>query len=589
MTSSTPPKRHRVLRSISAVAAAAVLVVSVGGYAAARRYDSKISRVSVVSSLMGTGANSDETGVSLEPMNVLVAGIDSREGLTREQEAQWHLGHADYGNQTDTIMVVHIGRDAKHVTVVSLARDSLVTIPEYKDSDGTVHKAHHDKINAAYTLGGASLLVRTVEQATGIPINHFVGVSFLGFMGMVDAVDGVEVCLAEPIKDNPKYTALDLPAGRSTIKGVMALSFVRARHVGTDFGRQKRQQQFMAGLLKKATSLGIVTNPLRLDSFVSAAAESLQVDDSLGRGQILALATKFAGIKLDQIEFASLPIADDNFTDPETGKGGYVTWKSEGSKKIFNAIIKDEGLIVSGKTPASGAVAPSSPEAIEVKVLNGSGTTGAGKEASAQLQAAGFKLVAPAGSATGSDKAKTVIHYPASQVAALPTMVATFPDAEFIPTNDGSKVFVITIGKSFTSVPTPIEVVAGGVDPNGIQVKVLNGSGSGGVATAAAEQLAAIGFTLAGTPGKSPLEPAGPTYIRFDPANAAQLATMVRAFPDAYLIGVPGQGSAFEVTVGADFKNVVDPAVPVSSSSATDPSDISIEQKPVVASSTTCQ
>ena len=245
MTSSTPPKRHRVLRSISAVAAAAVLVVSVGGYAAARRYDSKISRVSVVSSLMGTGANSDDSGVSLEPMNVLVAGIDSREGLTREQEAQWHLGHADYGNQTDTIMVVHIGRDAKHVTVVSLARDSLVTIPEYKDSDGTVHKAHHDKINAAYTLGGASLLVRTVEQATGIPINHFVGVSFLGFMGMVDAVDGVEVCLAEPIKDNPKYTALDLPAGRSTIKGVMALSFVRARHVGTDFGRQKRQQQFM--------------------------------------------------------------------------------------------------------------------------------------------------------------------------------------------------------------------------------------------------------------------------------------------------------------------------------------------------------
>ena len=185
--SSPVPRRRSVLRSLSAVAAALVLLVSLAGYAAARRYDAKIQRVQVFSQGLGIGGASstiDESLPGLEPMNVLVVGVDNREGLTREQRNAWHLGHGDYGNQTDTIMVVHVGRDGGHVTVVSLPRDSLVRIPEYTDADGTKHDAHDDKINAAFALGGPALTVRTVESVTGLTIDHYVGVSLAGFVGM---------------------------------------------------------------------------------------------------------------------------------------------------------------------------------------------------------------------------------------------------------------------------------------------------------------------------------------------------------------------------------------------------------------------
>jgi hypothetical protein len=277
---------------------------------------------------------------------------------------------------------------------------------------------------------------------------------------MVDAVDGVDVCLAAPIKDDPRYTSLDLPAGRSTIRGGMALSFVRARHVGTDFGRMQRQQQFMASLLKKAMSLGIVTNPFKLDGFVSAAAESLQVDETLGRDELLSLARRLAGVQLDQIEFARLPIANDNYTDPDTGTSGYVTWGS-GSQHIFDAIINDRPLVVGKKAPTPGAsptgpVLTTDPMSIEVRVLNGSGVSGLGAKAATALSGAGFTVVAPAASSSRSPSTRTVIRYDSTYTESVKTMAAALPGAVLEPVDGFGRVFEITVGSGYTGVVTPV-------------------------------------------------------------------------------------------------------------------------------------
>lgn len=460
MTRTKPP----LLRSVAAVAGVGVLLVSVAGYAAAGRYDSKIQRVQVFSAIGGDSRPiaADNPGEGLQPMNVLVVGVDNREGLTRAQRAAWHLGRSDYGNQTDTIMIVHIGRDADHVTVASLPRDSVVTVPAHTDAEGVKHDAHLDKINSAYTSGGAPLLVRTVEKATDIHIDHYVGVSFTGFIGMVNAVDGVEVCLAEPIKDNPKYTSLDLPAGRSTIRDGMALSFVRARHVGTDFQRINRQQQFMASLLKKATSLGIVANPVRLDSFVSAAAESLQVDETLTREDILQLAQRMSSIRLDKIEFARLPIADDNYTIPGTDRGGFVKWEDGPAKKIFQSMINDTPIVVKrSSTPAPASSAgtyPVQPKDIQISVVNGSGIAGAGAAASADLQDYGFVLAAAPGTAEGSRPENTIVFYDKSLPGAekaVKTLRQFFPSADFESDSSAGSLFKVTLGTNFTTVVEP--------------------------------------------------------------------------------------------------------------------------------------
>ena len=445
VTRTRPP----LLRAVAAVAGVGVLLVSVAGYAMAGRYDAKIQRVQVFSAIVGdsrptTAANPSD---GLQPMNVLVVGIDNRAGLTRAQRAELHLGRGEYGNQTDTMMIVHIGRDADHVTVVSLPRDSVVTIPAHTDADGVKHDSYLDKINSAFTVGDAPLLVRTVEKATDIHIDHYVG---------------VEVCLAEPIKDNPKYTSLDLPAGRSTIRDGMALSFVRARHVGGDFQRINRQQQFMASLLKKATSLGIVSNPIRLDAFVSAAAESLQVDETLTREEILKLAQRMSSIRLDKIEFARLPIANDNYTIPGTDRGGFVKWEDGPAKKIFQSIITDTPIVVKRSSTSSPDPSPSAypvqPKDIQISVVNGSGIAGAAAAASADLQDYGFVLAAAPSTAEDSRPENTIVLYDGSLPGAekaVKTLRQFFPSADFESDSSAGSLFKVTLGTNFTSVVEP--------------------------------------------------------------------------------------------------------------------------------------
>ncbi|PRC46707.1 LytTR family transcriptional regulator, partial [Mycobacterium sp. ITM-2017-0098] len=239
-----------------------LLVLAVGGVAVGVWADSSLTRVAALTDYPerpGQGAGT----------TWLLVGSDGREGLTPEQQADLTTGGDLGASRTDTILLVHLpglGSDTK-ATMVSIPRDSYVSIPEYGS----------DKINAAFSLGGPQLLAQTVEQATGLRLDHYAEIGFGGFAGLVDAVGGVELCPAEPIDD--PLAGLNMPAGCQHVDGRSALGYVRSRATPrADLDRMANQRQFMSTLVDRASSPAVLLNPLRWYPMARAAADTVTVN-----------------------------------------------------------------------------------------------------------------------------------------------------------------------------------------------------------------------------------------------------------------------------------------------------------------------
>jgi LCP family protein required for cell wall assembly len=193
-------------------------------------------------------------------------------------------------DQSDTLMVIHIPADRKWAEVMSIPRDSYVNIPACTMGDGKLSSPTQFKINEAFALGnldgnhtalGAACTIKTIEQDTGIYVNHFIVVNFTGFENMVAALGGVEECSPVPL-DAPG-SGLDLSAGYHLLNPTEALAYVRAREGlgdGSDLERIVRQQAFMTSLISRAKSE--LYNPLAIYQFLDAATQSLTVDSQLG-------------------------------------------------------------------------------------------------------------------------------------------------------------------------------------------------------------------------------------------------------------------------------------------------------------------
>ena len=221
----------------------AVAVVAVGFW-----IDSSLQRIPAL-------ADYPERPVAAQGTTWLLVGSDSRAGLTPEQQAELTTG-GDLGNgRTDTILLVHIPGigSSTPTTMVSIPRDSYVPIPGYGS----------DKINAAFALGGAPLLAQTVEQATGVRLDHYAEIGFDGFAVLVDAVGGVTMCPTEPISD--PLAGIDLPAGCQRLDGRSALGYVRTRATPrADLDRMTNQRQFMSAMLHRAASPAVAAQPAAL-------------------------------------------------------------------------------------------------------------------------------------------------------------------------------------------------------------------------------------------------------------------------------------------------------------------------------------
>ncbi|WP_409471739.1 LCP family protein [Streptomyces sp. HC307] len=235
--------------------------------------------------------------------NILLIGSDSRAGENRR------YGRDPGTQRSDTTILLHLSAGRRSATAVSLPRDLMVDIPSCRRSDGSHTEPTFAMFNYAFEKGGSACTIRTVEKLTDIRIDHHAVVDFSGFKKMVDAVGGVQICLAEPIRD--KAAKLQLPAGRVTLNGEQALGYVRARKSlgdGSDTDRMERQQRFLAALVKKVRSNDVLLNPAKLYPVLDAATSALTTDPGLAslRG-LYDLVRGVRDIPTENVQFLTVP------------------------------------------------------------------------------------------------------------------------------------------------------------------------------------------------------------------------------------------------------------------------------------------
>jgi anionic cell wall polymer biosynthesis LytR-Cps2A-Psr (LCP) family protein len=205
-------------------------------------------------------------------------------------------------------------------------------------------------------------LIETVENETGIRIDHYIEIGFAGFAGMVDALGGIEVCTKRDIDDPGSH--LVLPAGVHTLNGVESLKYVRTRDFDGmgDLGRMQRQQQFMSAVLRKVTSTGVLLNPVKLVNFFNAAIETIKTDSELNKSDLLTLAKQMKNLSSSNVRTLTIPLGNTNAR--VAGVGSVVTWDSELAPELFNRIREDLPL-TDEVTPSPSASTTGKPTVID--------------------------------------------------------------------------------------------------------------------------------------------------------------------------------------------------------------------------------
>ncbi|QDQ11939.1 LCP family protein [Streptomyces spectabilis] len=308
---------------------ALLIVVSVSTYFWA---DSKLKREVDLSKVIERPAGGKGT-------NYLIVGSDSRAGMSDEEKKKLHTGSAA-GKRTDSMMILHVADDGGN-TMISLPRDSNVTIPSFKGAEsGKLYPAtgRQTKLNAAYAEDGPELLVRTIEANTGLRIDHYAEIGFGGFAKIVDAVGGVEMDVPKAFKD--KYSGADFQAGKQTLDGAEALAFVRTRHAfSSDLDRTKNQQKFLSALAHQAATPGTVMNPFKLYPTMGAGLDTLIVDKDMGLFDVASMFWAMKGVTGGDGKSMNMPISGS--------VGSNLVWDKAKVKQLVEQLNNDETVTVS--------------------------------------------------------------------------------------------------------------------------------------------------------------------------------------------------------------------------------------------------
>jgi LCP family protein required for cell wall assembly len=314
-----PARRRRWLRPkrILLVLAALVLVLVVAIGFLYVNVNGKLNRANVLTAYSGRPAPTAGT-------NWLIAGSDSRGGLSRTEEDQFALGNNVTGGRSDTIMVLHLPANGTTPTLVSIPRDSYVPIPGHG----------WNKINAAYAYGGPKLLAETVQNVTGLYISHYVGIGFGGLVDAVNSVGGVRLCLPAALKD--PLAGLNLPKGCQNLTGGQVLSLSRTRNFPLgDLQREQDQRLLLSALLKKMTSPGVMLNPFASIPAAYSLAGTLDVDSGT---QLIDLYSVGEGLRSP----VSTSVPFGSFQN--TSVGSVVTWNTSQAKALFNDLAADKPI-----------------------------------------------------------------------------------------------------------------------------------------------------------------------------------------------------------------------------------------------------
>jgi LCP family protein required for cell wall assembly len=491
------PKRRRrgavmlAGRLVIATIAAAALAMTGGAY---QWSTSKNHRMNTISALDLGSRDIVDPNAQFGDEDFLIVGMDSRAG------ANSNMGAGDTsdagGARSDTIMLVNIPANRKRVVAVSFPRDLAITpiqceawnpdTGEYGpiyDSDtkkwGPKNVYTETKLNSTFSFGGPKCLVKEIQKLSGLSINRFIAVDFVGFAKMVDALGGVEVCSTTPLKDYELGTVL-AHSGRQLIDSKTALNYVRARNVTTenngDYGRIKRQQLFLSSLLRSLISSNTFFSLNKLNNVVNMFISNSYVDNVKTK-DLVQLGQSVQGMNAGHVSFVTVPtgITDENGDEPP---------RTADMRALFSAIIDDEGLpgennmnatstpsskSQSGKTPQSSQSSQPSqaadphpeqvqemataPQDVTVQVSNSTPKSGLAGTASSQLKRLGFRVKSP-DDYPNPLKTTKVLFSPGNEQAAA-TVAASFPNSKIERITGTGHVVQVVLGSDFSSVGNP--------------------------------------------------------------------------------------------------------------------------------------
>ncbi|MFE1510318.1 LCP family protein [Streptomyces sp. NPDC058726] len=325
-------RRRRWARGIAVVAAVVLVVAAAAGWAVYMKLNGNITPDEAAAAELERFEKDRPTALVKGAQNILVIGSDSRHG-----DENGRYGRDPGTERSDTAILLHLSAGRSSATAVSIPRDLMVHVPGCRRPDGSRSAPMFTAFNSAFELGGSACTVRTVEKLTDIRVDHHVVVDFEGFKDMVDAVDGVEVCLREPIDD--KDAKLTLPAGRVTLTGEQALGYVRARKTlgdGSDTGRMERQQRFLGALVSKVLGTDVLLNPVKLYPVLDAATSSLTTDPELAslRG-LYELVRGLREIPTEDVQFLTVP------REPYTGNANRDQLAQPAAEELFERLRTD--------------------------------------------------------------------------------------------------------------------------------------------------------------------------------------------------------------------------------------------------------
>ena len=455
------------------------------------------------------------------PLNVLVIGSDGRNNAADCKIG----GDCGPGQNADVEMVVHLSADRSNATVMSIPRDTIVTLPHCTDTaNNTSGGGFRSTINTSLQWG-PSCTVTAVHDLTGLTIDHFVMVDFVGVETMSNALGGVQVCVSNKMYDPDSQ--LRLNQGNNMVEGASALAFVRTRHGfydGSDLGREKAQHYFLGAMIREVRANMNLADFTTLYKVADAATKALTVDDGLaGVTGLQGLAITMNRVPTDRISFVTMP------WNLDPGNQSHVVPAQPSADEMFQNIQNDVSYSGGSSTTSKSAApppsaakattqaaqapqqqAPASPTvavdkaAVHVQVFNGSGVSGRASTIKDALVNDGFSLASVGGNA--SSAATTKIYYPStrSDSAATVANALGLPTSVLVESNSYSGVTLV-LGADWTS----------GTSFGGGSASGSSGSGSGKPATSApptaASAPAVSSLTNASTTGGC--VPVNPVYI----------------------------------------------------------------------------
>lgn len=398
-----------------------------------------------------------------EAFNILIIGTDKRTG-------SGNGGYGDKGSvgHADTNILLHVSKDRTNATAMSIPRDLIVDVPDCEvTEDGTtkvIPGTQDKRFNTSLGQFGRNpgCTMKTVEELTGIDVNHFAMADFNAVKTLTSAVGGVEVCLAKDVNDPDSH--LNLSAGKHTIEGEEALAFVRTRHsFGNqgDLDRIKVQQQFMSSLMRKMTSGDTLTSPTKLIKLANAATKALTVDTGIGKASTLKdVALELKKVPMKNITFTTVPVKDN---PAEVVKATVVPLEPNASQ-VFNMIKSDTSFtaVKAKEKKEKAAVAArlkgskSDASEVRVRILNGGAAAGSAQEELTYLQTeAGVTKSENAGNA-GASQAKTTLEYAPDQADQARRLAAIMglsgsmmKPGKSVTNSQGLPTITLTLGEDF--------------------------------------------------------------------------------------------------------------------------------------------